>query len=87
RRRPFLERNRGAVLALAAIAAVVLAGGFVVIQANSRAYACSTQTNPAPAAPGLAGRSAHGIGDISAARAAPASRGRAARRPLGFVAH
>ncbi|MDP9482640.1 MAG: DUF3105 domain-containing protein [Chloroflexota bacterium] len=64
RRRPFLERNRGAVLALAAIAAVVLAGGFVVIQANSKAYACSTQTNPAPAASAQADGSPVPVGQV-----------------------
>lgn len=64
RRRPFLERNRGTVLALLAIAAVVLAGGFVVIQANSKAYACSTQTEPAPAAAPLPNGSPGPLGQV-----------------------
>ena len=64
RRRPFLERHRGSVLALLAIAAVVLAGGFVVVQANSKAYACSTQTDPAPAATPLPNGSPGPLGQI-----------------------
>ena len=64
RRRPFLERHRGTVLALLVLAAVVLAGGFVVVQANSKAYACSTQTEPAPAATPLANGSPGPLGQI-----------------------
>jgi hypothetical protein len=64
RRRPFLERHRGTVLASLAIAAVVLAGGFVVIQANSKPYACSTQTEPAPAATSLANGSPGPLGQV-----------------------
>ncbi|MEO8228301.1 MAG: DUF3105 domain-containing protein [Chloroflexota bacterium] len=64
RRRPFLERNRGSLLALLVIAAVVLAGGFVVIQANSKAYACSTQTDPAPAAAPLPNGSPGPLGQV-----------------------
>ena len=64
RRRPFLERHRGSVLALLATAAVVLAGGFVVVQANSKAYACSTQTDPAPAATPLPNGSPGPLGQI-----------------------
>lgn len=50
RRRSFFERYRGTLLGLVAVGAVVLVGGFVVVQANSKAYACSTET--IPAAPG-----------------------------------
>ncbi|MGZ8527474.1 MAG: DUF3105 domain-containing protein [Candidatus Limnocylindrales bacterium] len=64
RRQPFLERHRGSVLALLATAAVVLAGGFVVVQANSKAYACSTQTDPAPAATPLPNGSPGPLGQI-----------------------
>jgi hypothetical protein len=64
RRRPFLERHRGTLLAGLALVAVVLAGGFVVVQANSKAYACSTQTVPAPAATPLPDGSPGPLGQI-----------------------
>ena len=64
RRRPFLERHRGRLLGILAIAAVVLAGGFVVVQANSKAYACTTLTNPAPAATPLPNGSPGPLGQV-----------------------
>ena len=68
-RRPFLERHRGEILGLVAVAAIVLAGGFVFVQANSKAYACTTLTDPAPAATAAAERLA------GAARPGPAGHG------------
>jgi hypothetical protein len=47
-----------------AIVAVVGAGGFVVVQANSKAYACSTLTDPAPAAAQLPNGSPGPLGQI-----------------------
>jgi uncharacterized protein DUF3105 len=64
RRKPFLERHRGEILGLIAIAAIVLAGGFVFIQANSKAYACTTLTNPSPAATPLPNGSPGPLGQI-----------------------
>jgi hypothetical protein len=64
RRRPFIERHRGEILGLIAIAAIILAGGFVFVQANSKAYACTTLTNPAPAATALPNGSPAPLGQI-----------------------
>ena len=64
RRKPFLERHRGEILGLIAIAAIVLAGGFVFVQANSKTYACTTLTNPAPAATRLPNGSPGALGQI-----------------------
>jgi len=44
-----VERHRGELLGLIAVVALVLVGGFVVVQANSKAYACTSQLIPAPA--------------------------------------
>ena len=49
-RRPLIQRHRGTILGLTALVAIVLVGGFAVVQANSKAYACSSET--VPAAPG-----------------------------------
>ena len=64
RRRPFLERHRGEILGLVAIAAIVLAGGFVFVQANSKTYACTTLTVPAPAASPLPNGSPAPLGQV-----------------------
>ena len=64
RRRPFLERHRGEILGLVAIAAIVLAGGFVVVQANSKTYACTTLTEPAPPATPLPNGSPGPLGQV-----------------------
>ena len=53
RNRPFLERHRRALTGLAIVAAIVLVGGFLFVQATAKAYACTTQTEPAPAAAAL----------------------------------
>ena len=50
RSRPFIERHRRALTGLAVVAAIVLVGGFIFVQATAKAYACTTQTDPAPAA-------------------------------------
>ncbi len=50
RRQGLVERHRGEILGLIAVAAIVFAGGFVIIQANAKAYACTSLTDPAPAA-------------------------------------
>ena len=63
-RRPFLERHRGEVLGLIAIVAIVLAGGFVFIQANSKLYACTTLTDPAPPATPLPNGSPAALGQV-----------------------
>jgi hypothetical protein len=49
---------------LLALAAIVIAGGFVVVAANSKAYACTTQTDPAPAATALPNGSPAPLGQI-----------------------
>lgn len=64
RRKPFIERYRGALLGLAAIVAVVFVGGFVYVQANSKAYACSSETIPAPAGTPLANGSPAPLGQV-----------------------
>ena len=46
--------------------AVVLAGGFVFVQANSKAYACTSQTIPAPSATPLANGSPAPLGQVQA---------------------
>jgi len=63
-RRSFLERHRGEILGLVAIVAIVLAGGFVFVQANSKAYACTTLTIPAPAASPLPDGSPAPLGQV-----------------------
>ncbi len=64
RRKPFVQRYRGALLGLAAIVAVVLVGGFLVVQANSKAYACSTETIPAAAGTPLPNGSPAPLGQV-----------------------
>lgn len=63
-RRPFLERHRSLVLGLVAVAAVVLVGGFVFVQATGKAYACSNLTAPAPAATPLPNGSPAPLGQV-----------------------
>lgn len=64
RRKSFVERYRGTLLGLAAVAAVVLVGGFVVVQANSKAYACSSETVPAAVGSPLPNGSAAALGQV-----------------------
>lgn len=63
-RRPFLERHRSLVLGLVAVAAVVLVGGFVFVQATGKAYACSNLTAPEPAATPLPNGSPAPLGQV-----------------------
>jgi hypothetical protein len=53
----FTERHRGALVAAAAIAGVVLVSVFVFFSASSPAYACSTEWVPTPTASPAAGAS------------------------------
>lgn len=62
--RSFLERRRGAILGLVAMVAVVLVGGFVFVQATSKAYACSTLIDPAPTEAPLANGSPGPLGQV-----------------------
>jgi hypothetical protein len=64
RQRGFLERHRGEILGLIAVAAIVFAGGFVVVQANAKAYSCATLTTPAPAATPLPNGSPALLGQV-----------------------
>jgi hypothetical protein len=63
-RGPVLGRHRSLVLGLVAVAAVAVVGGFVFVQATTRAYACSDLTAPAPAATPLANGSPAPIGQV-----------------------
>lgn len=54
----FLERYRGGIIGLAAVAAVALIGLFVFASATTPAYACSNEWQPDPTQPPAAGASA-----------------------------
>lgn len=62
--RPFLERHRTLVLGFVAVVAIVLVGGFVLVQTTSKAYACSTLTAPAAAAVPASGSSPAPLGQV-----------------------
>ena len=64
RRKPFIQRHRGSILGLTALVAIILVGGFVVIQANSKAYACSSETTPAAAGTPLPNGSPAPLGQV-----------------------
>jgi Protein of unknown function (DUF3105) len=64
RRQGLVERHRGSILGLIAVAAIVFAGGFVILQANAKAYACTTLTDPAPAATPLPNGSPSPLGQV-----------------------
>ena len=64
RRRSFFERHRGEILGLIAVAAVVFAGGLIFVQANSKAYACTTETIPAAASTPLPDGSLAPLGQV-----------------------
>jgi hypothetical protein len=49
-RRSFVERHRSELRGLLVVAAVVLVGGFIIVQSNSKAYACASELVPAPSA-------------------------------------
>lgn len=55
----FMERNRTAVVAVAALAGVVLISVFVFFSASSPAFACSTEWVPIPTASPSSGASAN----------------------------
>jgi hypothetical protein len=59
-----LTRHRGAILGLIAVAAILFTGGFIVVQANSKAYACTTLTEPASPAPTLPNGSPGPLGQV-----------------------
>ena len=63
-RRSFFERHRGEILGLIAVAAVIFAGGLIFVQANSKAYACTTQTIPAAATTPLPNGSPGPLGQV-----------------------
>ena len=50
-RRTFLERNRSAIVTIAAVAVVAVALGFVFIGSASTAYACTNIFSPSPTPP------------------------------------
>ena len=87
RRRSFFERHRGEILGLIAVAAVVFAGGLIFVQANSKLYACTTQTSPTAAATPLPNGSPGALGPGPArhgSRPHPCARAAALRRlPAG----
>ncbi len=64
RSRPFLERHRRPLTGLAVLAAIVLVGGFIFVQATAKAYACTTQSDPAPAAAALPNGSPAPLGQV-----------------------
>ena len=57
RDRSFVERYRGLIVAVAAIAGIALIGGVIFIQATAKAYACSNEWVPTPTASPAAGSS------------------------------
>ncbi len=63
-RPPFLERHRGTLLAVVAAIAIVLVGGFVVVQATAKAYACTALTTPAPTESPAPGSSSAPLGQV-----------------------
>ena len=64
RRQPFLERHRGELLGLLAVAAILFTAGFIFVQANSKSYACTTLTEPAAATTPLPNGSPGPLGQV-----------------------
>jgi len=57
REQSFIERYRGLIVAVAALAGVALIGGVIFMQATAKAYACSIEWVPTPTASPAAGSS------------------------------
>jgi Protein of unknown function (DUF3105) len=57
RRQSFVERYRGLIIGVAAVAGIALIGGVIFLQATAPAYACSTLFDPAPTPSPAAGAS------------------------------
>lgn len=58
REQSFVERYRGLIVAVVALASVALIGGVIFVQSTAKAYACSNEWVPTPTASPAAGASA-----------------------------